>query len=702
MFSIFKDLILSLPLSSSLTQSEVVLPVGEISNSPLVDSRLLFLPLIPLVGALLSYLVGGKPKVEDDHHSDHDHGSSHDSHAHHGSHDSYKSGMSLSAIVATTASSLSFVLTLLLFTALGSGVSDSIVASAWSWIDAGDLNVDFKFRFDHLSAVMCLVITGIGSLIHLYASGYMAEDPHQPRFFAYLNLFLSAMLILVLGDNLLLTFVGWEGVGLCSYLLIGFWFKEMDNAKAGQKAFIVNRIGDAGFLLGMFTLFYYTGSLSPSDILAKVHNMPALAIEVAAILLLIGAAGKSAQIPLYIWLPDAMAGPTPVSALIHAATMVTSGVYMVARLAGLFSAAPHALLLVSIIGTLTAFIAATIALVQNDIKKVLAYSTVSQLGFMFMAIGAGAYSVGLYHVVTHAFFKALLFMAAGSVIVGCHHEQDMRKFGGLFKYMKFTGISYIAGTYAISGLPYGSGFFSKDSVLWATYSSTGLASTIEVSNGIFLNQALWGVGILTAALTAFYMTRSLFLTFFGTYRGHGTPHETSFNMVFPLLVLSVPSLIFSFLYGDTLLTYLAHWTRSDFLGGHHALLENHTYHQLETISMWVALISAGLSGLIYTFAKGLPAKISSLLSPIYKLLLGKWYVDELYNLVIVLPLRGISRVFFILFDRILIDGLLVTGSSVVVDVAGTTLKKIHSGTMKSSLSLMFSLFVFIILFWVIL
>ncbi len=679
------------------------LPKGIIAGALQVEPLLLLLPLVPLVGAVLVYTIGSlsnpKSNTSHDSHGDHGHhdhvGEDHAAENHHdGSHSS-----SFPGILATMVSAIAFVISLILFQKLDG--TNAVVAEAWNWISAGGLEVPFAFRFDNLSGMMCLVITGIGTLIHLYAIGYMSHDPHPARFFSYLNMFLSAMLILVLGDSLLLMFVGWEGVGLCSYLLIGFWFKEMPNAVAGQKAFIVNRIGDAGFLLGMFILFLYGGSLAIPELLENVGGMPAYAIELAAILLLIGAAGKSAQIPLYIWLPDAMAGPTPVSALIHAATMVTSGIYMVTRLAALYSLAPTALLIVSVVGALTAFLAATIALVQNDIKKVLAYSTVSQLGYMFMALGAGAFSVGMYHVLTHAFFKALLFLGAGSVIVGCHHMQDMRKFGGLFKYMKFTAITYLVGTYAIAGLPYGSGFFSKDSVLWAVYSNPGLPAEIIVFGSVTLAQVLWGLGVVTAALTAFYMTRSFMLTFTGSYRGEHMPHESPWNMTLPLVVLSVPSLFFGFLCGDELMKFLSVWTRGDFALGHAGLMENHTYHTLELISMFVAIVSAAGAAILYSVFPSVPEMCSRVLAPLHKLLENKWYVDELFGAIIVQPLRFLSRASFLVLDRLLIDGLLVNGSAILVDTTGAALKRLHSGKIGGAVTIMFSLFVFFFLFWMV-
>lgn len=678
--------------------TSITLPSGISHGTDVVNNVLLALVLLPFFGSAFVYLLGSKFLHKAKHV---DHASSHASDSH--AHDDHGHGEETSKVpglLATFFSLLSFFIALTLFSQFNSGVS-SISAELWNWLEVGSLSVPFGFYFDHLSGMMCLVITGIGSLIHLYATGYMAHDPYPARFFAYLNLFLGSMLVLVLGDSLPLMFVGWEGVGLCSYLLIGFWYKEMPNAVAGQKAFIVNRIGDGGFLLGMFTLFLFTQDLNLQSLIASAQTLPPYVIEIAALLLLVGAAGKSAQIPLYVWLPDAMAGPTPVSALIHAATMVTSGVYMVTRLANVFTFAPNALLVVSIVGALTAFVAATIAVVQFDIKKVLAYSTVSQLGYMFMALGAGAYSVGMFHVVTHAFFKALLFMAAGSVIVGCHHEQDMRQFGGLLKYMKFTALTYIAGTYAIAGLPYGSGFFSKDAILWSVYSNPSeLAQSIQLF-GHPLSHVLWFIGVLTAALTAFYMTRSMMMTFFGSYRGHHHPHETSWHMVTPLVILAVPSLFFGYLYGDTLLSFLGIWTRSDFSHGHHGFEGNHTYHLLEQISMYVAIASAATAFVLYGFATHIPLTLSKVLSPLHSFLSNKWYVDELYDYAIVKPLRFLSGSIFKLVDRILIDGIFVNGIAIVVDSMGFSCKALHSGKIRSSISIMFSLFIFLLLFWVV-
>ncbi len=421
---------------------------------------------------------------------------------------------------------------LLALSAAGEGAA--LRDAMFTWIHAGPLAADAAFVFDRLSAVMCLVVTGVGLLIHVYSTGYMAHDPDYARYFAYLNLFTASMLVLVLADNLVLLFVGWEGVGLCSYLLIGFWYADAEKASAGKKAFIVNRIGDAGFLLGTFVLFWGladvgAASLRFADITAHAADLAPGVAALAALLLFAGATGKSAQIPLFVWLPDAMAGPTPVSALIHAATMVTAGVYMVARLAGLYEAAPLALDTVAIIGAATAFLAATVGLAQNDIKKVLAYSTVSQLGYMFLALGAGAFAAALFHVVTHAFFKALLFLGAGSVIHALDEEQDIRRMGGLRARLPITYWTFVVATLAIAGVPGFSGFFSKDAILASTFAARG--------------PGLWLVGVAGAAFTALYMGRLLALTFHGRFRGDRDKwehaHESPPSMAAPLVILAV-------------------------------------------------------------------------------------------------------------------------------------------------------------------
>src|ERR1041384_1932210 len=425
---------------------------------------------------------------------------------------------------------------------------------AWNWFAAGSLHVDMAFMIDRLSGAMTLVVTGVGLLIHFYSGGYMEEDPGFARYFAYLNLFIAAMLTLVLGDNLVAMFVGWEGVGLCSYLLIGFWFTDEEKAYAGRKAFVVNRIGDFGFLIGIFVIFNQIGSVAFSQINAA--QWPLAAASIAAGCLFLRAAGTSAPLPLYVWLPDAMAGPTPVSALIHAATMVTAGVYMVARASSIYIHAPTAMMIVAIVGAATALFAATIGLAQWDIKKVLAYSTISQLGYMFLACGVGAFGAGIFHVFTHAFFKALLFLGSGSVIIGMHHEQDMRRMGGLKKYMPITFATMLTGWLAISGIPLLSGFFSKDEILYRSFVATGLPDSWA--------RILWFVGAVTALVTAVYMTRLMVLTFWGSERfqdteaapgAHsaggdhhsGSPHESPVSMVLPLIVLAAGAVFAGYL-----------------------------------------------------------------------------------------------------------------------------------------------------------
>ncbi|MCL4137423.1 UNVERIFIED_CONTAM: hypothetical protein GTU68_027800 [Idotea baltica] len=464
------------------------------------DLILALIVLLPLVGSALGYLVGIKNRE-------------------------------LSPWIATFSCFLSFVCSVIAVSTLNHG---TLNFNFFSWFNVGELSVDLSLFLDPLNAVMVLVVTGIGSLIHLYSIAYMKDDESKHRFFAYLNLFMFSMLLLILGSNLLVLFVGWEGVGLCSYLLIGFWYTNTEYAKAGKKAFIVNRIGDAGFLLGMFLVFWTFKTLDFQSLAALIPEYAATGslalLTLIALFFFIGATGKSAQIPLFVWLPDAMAGPTPVSALIHAATMVTAGVYLLARMNFLIDLVPYAQSIIVVIATLTAFIAATTALVQNDIKKVLAYSTVSQLGFMFLAAGSGAYWVAIFHVVTHAFFKACLFLGAGSVIHACHHEQDMRQMGGLRKYMPITFWTYLISVLAISGIAPFAGYYSKHAIMQslAENSNVYLASTIGFIIPLIT---------ITAILTAFYMTRSLVMTFFGEYRGHAHPHESPILLFFLYLYL---------------------------------------------------------------------------------------------------------------------------------------------------------------------
>ncbi len=457
----------------------------------------------------------------------------------------------LIGIVGTAVIAASFALTILLFLR---GFDEPYVTELFTWMAAGDLRVTFAYRVDHLSLIMGFVVTGVGSLIHLYSIGYMHEDRSQWKFFAYLNLFIFMMLNLVLADNLLVLFLGWEGVGLCSYLLIGFWYEDFKNSTAASKAFIVNRIGDFAFLLAMFVLFREVGSLDFDTVLAAGSGMSETTLSIVVLLLFIGATGKSAQIPLFVWLPDAMAGPTPVSALIHAATMVTSGLYLLARLSPLVLMSPTMMAVIAIIGALTALMAATIAIAQTDIKRVLAYSTVSQLGYMFMAVGVGAFFVAIFHVVTHAFFKACLFLGSGSVIHGMYHvgheleggehldPQDMRNMGGLGRFMPTTRWTYLIATLAIAGIPLTAGFFSKDEILFKAF-EFGF-------DGAPYAWFVWIVGIATALLTAFYMMRSYMLTFEGAPRWREAerihPHESPWTMTLPLVVLAAGSLLVGF------------------------------------------------------------------------------------------------------------------------------------------------------------
>ncbi len=563
----------------------------------------------------------------------------------------------------------------------------------YSWINAGPFHAHAALTLDALSQVMILVISGVGSIIHMYAIGYMAEDESKPRFFACLNLFLFFMLTLVLADNLLLMFVGWEGVGLCSYLLIGFWYGKMDNARAGQKAFVVNRIGDAGFLLGMFLLFREVGGVEFSEIIRHVPEISPWLLEVIAALLLLGAIGKSAQIPLFVWLPDAMAGPTPVSALIHAATMVTAGVYLITRLAPLYQAAPQVEMFILILGALTACYAAMVAAAQYDIKKMLAYSTISQLGYMFMALGAGAFSYAVFHLITHAFFKALLFMAAGSVIVSCHHEQDMRRFGGLWNKTSVAFLAYLFGAYALAGLPFGSGSYSKEGILWAVYQNQGFNSPVAVG--------AWGIGLFTAFLTAFYVTRSLVLTFFGRYRGEQVPHEGSFSMQAAMAFLIAPSLFFGYLYGERCLEFLKAWARADLLSGHAALESNAAYVRLNHLTMMVAAAGSLSFLFLYLFGQKLVGQFKNRVPESCNPLLNQCWVNEICQYLIVRPLRGIAGVVFSLFDRIIIDGT-AEGSAMAVLGTARMISMLHLGRVRCYLLFMFCSALTGIVFWMLL
>jgi NADH-quinone oxidoreductase subunit L len=542
-------------------------------------------------------------------------------------------------------------------------VTTPVTEHDFTWIQSGALNIGFDLTVDRLTAVMLLVVTGVGLLIHIYSIGYMEHEEGYARFFAFLNLFMFFMLLLVLAANLLLVFVGWEGVGLCSYLLVGFYFKEKFAGDAANKAFIVNRIGDFGFSLGVFLLVIHFHTLDFASIAAAVNTMPVETsmgtMSIITLLLFVGACGKSAQLPLYVWLPDAMAGPTPVSALIHAATMVTAGVYMVARVSFLYDHAPGAMHIVALVGLATAVFAATIGLTQNDIKKVFAYSTVSQLGYMFLAVGLGAYSAGIFHLVTHAFFKALLFLGAGSVIHGLSGEQDLRHMGGLRKAMPVTFITLGIASLAISGVPYFSGFYSKDAILAAAYNSA--------------YPWMFWVGAATAGLTAFYVFRAYFLAFFGKYRGHHHPHESPFVMTFPLMILAAFSI------GGGLIN-IPQWLSPMFpLPAEHASL------QPMIISVSFGIVGIVLAGLMYVVQPSLSDSIKSAAGPIYTLMVNKYYVDELYSATIVKPITMLSRtVLWRGVDEGLIDSGLVNGLGQVVQALGSVARRWQSGSIRNS------------------
>ena len=527
----------------------------------------------------------------------------------------------------------------------------------FTWIQSGTVNIGCDFAVDRLTAVMLLIVTGIGSLIHIYSTGYMAHEGGYYRFFAYLNLFMFFMLVLVLGASYLLLFVGWEGVGLCSYLLIGFYFDKKFATNAGNKAFIVNRIGDFGFSLAMFWIFKTFGSLDFGTVLTNVDGKTERDLTIIGLLLLVGAAGKSAQIPLYVWLPDAMAGPTPVSALIHAATMVTAGVYMCSRSFPIYIHAPEAMNAIAIIGIATAFFAATIGLAQNDIKKVFAYSTVSQLGYMFLGVGTGAFSAGIYHLMTHAFFKALLFLGAGSVIHALSGEQDMREMGGLSSKIPWTCWTMFCASLAIAGFPFTSGYFSKEAILGAAY-----------------HHAPWmfWVGTITAGMTAFYVFRAWFMTFTGKYRGHHHPHESPPSMLAPLVILAILSL------GGGIFFKIP-----EFLGTFFPTVEAPEELSLTLIASSAGIIGILVAYLMYVLKPGLPDSIMNGLKPIYTLVYNKYFVDELYDATLVNPLIAGSRtVLWKGVDAGLIDGS-VNGVGARARNVGGLLRMMQSGNIRS-------------------
>lgn len=610
-------------------------------------SNLWLIPLFPLVGFLINGLFGSRLKQE-----------------------KVVGGIGTLAIFASfVVSSLCF------FQLLGDKVKEHEVVYA-SWMEVGQLQVDWGFLLDPLSALMIMVVSGLSFLIHLYSIGYMHGDPGYARFFAYLNLFTLAMLMLVLGNNALVMFIGWEGVGLCSYLLIGYFYDKQSASDAGKKAFVVNRIGDFGFLVGLFTLFWSLGShgvwtLNFTEITANAHLLGTGGIvTVITLCFFLGATGKSAQIPLYTWLPDAMEGPTPVSALIHAATMVTAGVYMIGRMNMLYAQSPDAMMVVAIVGAATAIFAASIGLAQNDIKRVLAYSTVSQLGYMFLAMGVGAFSTGIFHLMTHAFFKACLFLGSGSVIHAVHHAlehegyhddpQDMRNMGGVRKYMPHTYWTFLVSTLAISGIPIFSGFFSKDEILWWAFAS---------SHG---HVALWAIGAVAAGMTAFYMFRLVFMTFFGPQKTRGEAkkhiHESPLVMTLPLMILGIGATLGGLIGIPAVLIKGANKIHEFLAPVFHQAQKAHHIHvdhslgapvelPMMGLSIGIAVFGIALAYYMYLKRPEMPGRFVANFQGLYQLIFRKWYVDEIYDALFVNPTKRLGTLLWKGFDVIIIDGI---------------------------------------------
>jgi len=554
----------------------------------------------------------------------------------------------------------------------------ALAVHLWGWIEAGRFHTELGLRLDALSGVMVMIVTGVGALIHLYSVGYMAHDEDFARFFTYMNLFAFSMLILILADNLLMMFVGWEGVGLCSYLLIAFWYTNPQFAYNGRKAFVVNRIGDAGFLLGIFTIVATLGAhdvwtLDFVELRQHAALLGGAAATAAGFLLFIGATGKSAQIPLYVWLPDAMVGPTPVSALIHAATMVTAGVYMIARLGFIYTMAPAALGLVATIGGLTALFAATIALVQPDIKKVLAYSTISQLGYMFLGVGSGAYASGIFHLMTHAFFKGLLFLCAGSLIHALGGEQDMNKMGGLRRKLPITFWTMFIATLAIAAVPPFSGYFSKDLILEAAYDSG--------------HSWLWFLGVITAGLTSFYMFRLIFMTFFGESRVDSEKehhlHESPAVMAIPLIVLAILATVGGWvnlpgglLWGNAFVRFL-----TPAVGAFKPIVEA-SPTSLSLAASIASALGIALAYLFYLRLPGVPMLLAWRLKDLYNLLLNKYYIDQLYNFIVTRPLFWVSdNVLNRAIDSFVIDGA-ADGAGLAVRTSGQIARRAETGNVQ--------------------
>ncbi len=619
-------------------------------NTIIFENYLYLIPLFPLLGAIFNGLLGHyMPKR-------------------------------IVHTIAVGAVFLSFLVSCLTFYFVYT-THQPVSSVLYNWISSGKLNVTAGFLVDSLSAVMLLVVTGVSSVIHLYSIGYMAEDKSYARYFSYLNLFVFAMILLVMGDNLVMMFIGWEGVGLCSYLLIGFWFEDMEKSKAGQKAFIVNRIGDFGFILGILLIFLFTGAVDFVGVKANLNLLPDWAPTAICLLLFLGATGKSAQIPLYVWLPDAMAGPTPVSALIHAATMVTAGVYMIVKLNFLYLLSPTAMGVVATVGAVTAFFAATIGIAQNDIKKVLAYSTVSQLGYMFLAVGVGAFSAGIFHLMTHAFFKACLFLGAGSVIHAMGGIQNIKQMGGLLKKMPLTGITFIISTLAIMGFPLTAGFFSKDEILWNAAASP---------NGSFF---LWGIGFITAGMTAFYMWRMVYLTFSGESAAPEEVkhhlHESPAVMTIPLVILAVLALVGGLVGIPAVLGGSNHFHH--FLQSSISPAAEYTPkygHAMEWILM-IASVAVGFAGwglahvLYFNRKSTKPKEIAQKFPNLHDAVSNKWFIDELYDYAFVQSIKNGSHLLWTKIDDFVINGMMVLGSAKMVEKSGHLLKYVQSGNVQT-------------------
>ncbi|MGB7631189.1 MAG: NADH-quinone oxidoreductase subunit L [Candidatus Deferrimicrobium sp.] len=649
-------------------------------------------PALPLLGVVLNgaiALFAERPLLLADSHGGHG--------APHGHHET-PAYRKLVAFIAPAVVGAAFVVALLCVLSLASRPADgrTFVQILFPWIQAGSLLVPAALQLDPLSSVMALVVTGVGFLIHVYSVGYMSHERAFARYFVCLTLFMFAMLTLVLANNYLLMFVGWEGVGLCSYLLIGFWYEKQSASDAGKKAFVVNRIGDFGVLLAMFLVFWTFGSLSFTEVFARVPLLRESGVlttglaTAITLLLFLGATGKSAQIPLYVWLPDAMEGPTPVSALIHAATMVTAGVYMVARSSALFLLAPDTMMVVAVIGAVTAIFSATIGICQTDIKRVLAYSTVSQLGYMFLACGVGAFTAGIFHLMTHAFFKALLFLGSGSVIHALSGEQDMRKMGGLKKYVPVTFVTMFVATLAIAGIPGLSGFFSKDEILWQSFSS---------SHG---SPFLWGIGAVAAGITAFYMFRLVFLTFFGKSRMDPEvekhAHESPWTMTVPLTILAILSVAGGWIGIPAILgggNLFEHWLAPVFhpaaaeavhgaaAGAAHAA-EAGAHHSttlevgLMALSVAIALCGIAIAYFLYRVRTEKPAEIAKRWPALYDVVYHKYYIDEFYEWAVIRRIVTFSIGLWEMFDALFIDGI-VNGAADLVRAAGDRVRRLQGG-----------------------